>query len=194
MTGDTLRIRNAPIVADVLTLGSLTGIRDTLQGEGILFTRLDAPVRVNARAIDLKDAILSGPAIGATIKGHVDRETDEIDLGGTIIPAYTVNSFLGNIPVIGELFVGREGEGVFGITYGISGKSDDPEVIVNPAAALLPGILRRIFEIGGSASDDVPTNTPTEPDVSTENSQPADVDTTAEAAPESSARGAGDDG
>ncbi len=194
LTGDTLRIRNAPIVADVLTLGSLTGIRDTLQGEGILFTRLDAPVRVNARAIDLKDAILSGPAIGATIKGHVDRETDEIDLGGTIIPAYTVNSFLGNIPVIGELFVGREGEGVFGITYGISGKSNDPEVIVNPAAALLPGILRRIFEIGGSASDDVPTNTPAEPNVSPENSQPADVDTTAEAAPESRARGAGDDG
>ncbi len=186
LTGDTLRIPNAPIVADILTLGSLTGISDTLQGEGILFTRLDAPVRVNARAIDLKDAILSGPAIGATIKGHVDRETDEIDLGGTIIPAYTVNSFLGNIPVLGDILVGREGEGVFGITYGIAGQSDDPEVIVNPAAALLPGILRRIFEIGGSSSEEAPTGR-------TENTEPDGSDATAGVAPASTARGADDD-
>ena len=191
LTGDTLRIRNAPIVADVLTLGSLTGISDTLQGEGILFTRLDAPVRVNARAIDLKDAILSGPAIGATIKGHVDRETDEIDLGGTIIPAYTVNSFLGNIPVLGEILVGREGEGVFGITYGISGVSSDPEVVVNPAAALLPGILRRIFEIGGSASEDTSETTPNE---AIGDAAQEEVDATAGVAAESTARGAGDDG
>lgn len=192
LTGDTLRIRNAPIVANILTLGSLTGISDTLQGEGILFTRLDAPVRVNARAIDLKDAILSGPAIGATIKGHVDRETDEIDLGGTIIPAYTVNSFLGNIPVLGDILVGREGEGVFGITYGISGVSDDPEVIVNPAAALLPGILRRMFEIGGSASEDAPIPTPAN---STGEAAPGEGDETAGVTPaESTARGAGDDG
>lgn len=182
LTGDTLRIRNAPIVANVLTLGSLTGISDTLQGEGILFTRLDAPVRVDARAIDLKDAILSGPAIGATIKGHVDRDTDEIDLGGTIIPAYTVNSFLGNIPVLGDILVGREGEGVFGITYGISGVSDDPEVTVNPAAALLPGILRRIFEIGGSSSEEASTN-------KTDTSAPENPDATAGVTPPSTARG-----
>lgn|GEM_PF-6217417 len=163
LTGDTIRIRNAPVVASILTLGSLTGISDTLQGEGILFTRLDAPVRVDDRAIDLRDAILSGPAIGATIKGHVDRESDEIDLGGTIIPAYTVNSFLGNIPLVGEILVGREGEGVFGITYGLSGKSSDPDIVVNPAAALLPGILRRIFEIGGTASEDVNDAKPSTP-------------------------------
>jgi hypothetical protein len=154
LTGEDLRVRNAPILASVLTLGSLTGIRDTLQGDGILFTRLEAPVTVNRRAIDLKDAIVSGPAIGASLKGHVDRETDEIDLGGTIVPAYTLNSFLGNIPVLGDIFVGREGEGLFGMTYRISGVSSDPEVTVNPLAALVPGILRRIFEMGGAPSDE----------------------------------------
>ncbi|MEQ8745194.1 AsmA-like C-terminal region-containing protein [Pyruvatibacter sp.] len=154
LTGTNLRVRNAPVLANILTLGSLTGINDTLQGEGILFTRLDAPVRVNDKAIDLDDAIMSGPAIGATIKGHVNRETDVVDLGGTIVPAYTVNSFLGNIPVLGDLFVGREGEGLFGITYGISGKSDNPEVTVNPLAAFVPGIFRRIFEFGGQSSED----------------------------------------
>lgn len=185
LTGTNLRVREAPILASILTLGSLTGISDTLQGEGILFTKLEAPVRVNDRAIDLKDAIMSGPAIGATIKGHIDRGTDEIDLGGTIVPAYTVNSFLGNIPVIGDIFVGREGEGLFGITYGISGKASDPEVTVNPLAALLPGILRRIFEIGGSASEDVsgkdsarePQNDNTPSNPTQQNSQAPTADT-----------------
>ncbi|WP_422006956.1 AsmA-like C-terminal region-containing protein [Pyruvatibacter mobilis] len=153
LTGENIRIRNAPVLASILTLGSLTGIRDTLQGDGILFTRLEAPVRVNQRAIDLKDAIFSGPAIGATIKGHVNRDTDEIDLGGTIVPAYTINSFLGNIPVLGDILVGREGEGLFGVTYRISGVQSDPEVTVNPLAALVPGIFRRLFEMGGAPSD-----------------------------------------
>ncbi len=173
LTGTDLRVRNAPVLASILTVGSLTGISDTLQGEGILFTKLDAPVRINDRAIDLKDAILSGPAIGATVKGHVDRETDEIDLGGTIVPAYTVNSFLGNIPVLGDLLVGREGEGLFGMTYRISGKSDDPEVTVNPLAAFAPGILRRIFEMGGRASEDMPASAPAPADNTRADDAPA---------------------
>ncbi len=155
LKGADLRVRDAPVVADVLTLGSLTGIRDTLQGDGILFTRLEAPVTISDRNIDLHDAIVSGPALGATVKGHVDREADTIDLGGTIVPAYTINTFIGNLPIIGDLMTSREGEGIIGITYAVSGDADKPTVTVNPLSALLPGILRRLFEMGGSASDEV---------------------------------------
>lgn len=153
LTGANMRIRDAPVLADILTLGSFTGINDTLQGEGILFTRLDASWRLDDMAFDLDDAIMAGPAIGVTIKGHINRTTDEVDLAGTIVPAYTVNSLLGNIPVVGDIFASREGEGLFGITYGISGPSNDPQVTVNPLAVLMPGILRRIFEFGGRSSE-----------------------------------------
>lgn len=154
-TGTDLRVKNAPVVANILSLGSLTGIGDQLQGDGILFTRLEAPVRISDTAIDIEEAIVSGPALGATIKGHVNRADDLIDLGGTIVPAYTVNSFFGNIPVLGDIIVGREGEGIFGITYALSGPAASPEITVNPLSAFVPGIFRRIFEMGGSPSEEV---------------------------------------
>ena len=69
------------------------------------------------------------------------------DLDGTIVPAYLLNSALGNIPVIGELFTGGEGQGIFAATYSVRGPIDDAEITVNPLAALAPGILRDVFLI-----------------------------------------------
>ncbi len=40
---------------------------------------------------------------------------------------------------------GGEGEGVFAATYKVSGKTAEPEVSVNPLAALAPGFLRNLF-------------------------------------------------
>jgi len=50
--------------------------------------------------------------------------------------------------VIGPIIVGREGEGIFAITYSVRGQTDDPTVVVNPLSAIAPGFLRRIFEFG----------------------------------------------
>ena len=65
-----------------------------------------------------------------------------MDLRGTLVPAYTINSVLGNIPILGTLLTGGEGEGVFALTYRVSGAPDSPTVSVNPLSALAPGFLR----------------------------------------------------
>ncbi len=52
------------------------------------------------------------------------------------------------IPILGPIFVGRQGEGVVGITFAIKGKLDDPAVLVNPMSVMTPGIFRQIFEFG----------------------------------------------
>ncbi len=144
------RIADAPVLAKILTLGSLTGIGDTLRGEGIFFKRLDLPFAITENRIHVNDARMSGPAIGLTMNGQVDRASDRIDMEGTLVPAYTINSFLGQVPLIGPLIVGRDGEGIFAITYTVRGQSDDPAVIVNPLSALAPGFLRRLFEFGST--------------------------------------------
>ncbi|MCF8470174.1 MAG: DUF3971 domain-containing protein [Parvibaculum sp.] len=144
------RIADAPVLAKILTLGSLTGIGDTLSGEGIFFKRLDLPFAITENRIHVNDARMSGPAIGLTMNGQVDRASDRIDMEGTLVPAYTINSFLGQVPLIGPLIVGRDGEGIFAITYTVRGQSDDPAVIVNPLSALAPGFLRRLFEFGST--------------------------------------------
>lgn len=147
---DKFRIVDAPVLANILTLGSLTGISDTMRGDGIFFDRLELPFAFTENRIHVKDARMSGPAIGLTASGQIDRADDLIDMEGTLVPAYTINSFLGQVPVLGPLIVGREGEGVFAITYGVRGNADDPTVVVNPLSALAPGFLRRLFEFGST--------------------------------------------
>lgn len=145
-----LRVSKVPALAKILTIGSLTGILDTLQGEGIFFDGLDMPFHMTEHRIHIDEARMSGPAIGLTLSGQVDRATDQLDLNGTVVPAYTLNSILGNVPLLGPLIVGRKGEGIFAATYGVKGDINKPEVTVNPLAALAPGFLRRIFEFGNT--------------------------------------------
>jgi hypothetical protein len=144
------RIANAPVLAKILTLGSLTGISDTLKGEGIYFDSLKLPFRVTGHRIHVEDARMAGPAIGLTMKGQIDRTIDAVDLEGTLVPAYTINSVLGKVPLLGPLIIGREGEGIFGFTYAVKGNIDNPSVVVNPLSAIAPGFLRRLFEFGSS--------------------------------------------
>lgn len=141
------RVVDMPVLARLLTVGSLEGLGDLLQGEGIRFDRLSAPFWVTSnREIVFDDASASGPAMGLTMYGSWDQSKAEADLNGTLVPSYTLNSVLGNVPVFGPMLVSREGEGVIGFTYGISGPTSGPTVFVNPLSGLAPGFLRRVFQ------------------------------------------------
>jgi len=156
ISASKFRIANAPVLAKILTLGSLTGISDTLTGEGIFFDTLKLPFRVTGHRIHVEEARMSGPAIGLTMNGQIDRSADVAQMEGTLVPAYTVNSVLGKVPLLGPLIVGREGEGIFGFTYAVKGNIDNPSVIVNPLSAIAPGFLRRLFEFSSTLPPEQP--------------------------------------
>ncbi len=151
----TFRARQVPVLARLLSLGSFTGIADTLSGDGIAFDVAQFKFTVTNGKLRVKSGRFNGPAIGLTTKGAYDARTRELDFGGTVVPAYGINSITSRIPIIGRLLTGREGEGVFGFSYRISGTSDDLSLLVNPLSILTPGILRRIFEIGIGELPDV---------------------------------------
>ena len=48
--------------------------------------------------------------------------------------------------IIGDLFVSRQGEGMFAPTYSVRGTFARARIALNPVAALTPGVLRQIFE------------------------------------------------
>jgi hypothetical protein len=75
---------------------------------------------------------------------------------GTIVPAYLINTVLGNLPVIGRLFSPETSGGLFAVTWRLQGPLDDPQVSVNPLAALTPGFLRGLFNIGQPPPDPPP--------------------------------------
>ncbi|MFQ5984067.1 MAG: AsmA-like C-terminal region-containing protein [Alphaproteobacteria bacterium] len=152
---ENFRVEKTPVLARLLSLGSFTGVLNLLKGEGVPFTRVEAPFTKRDRIIEIEEARAFGPALGITFEGRLDLAADVADLRGTLVPAYTINSLFGNIPVIGDLLVGTEGGGVFAATYHATGSLADPTVTVNPLAALAPGVLRELFGfIGGAPAEE----------------------------------------
>ena len=148
------RLVEAPLLARLLSAALLTGIGDLLSGEGIGFNRLtgDFVLEDGVMRTDLLRAY--GPGLGITVKGDADFENDKLDVGGTLVPAYTVNQILGAIPILGPILTGGEGGGVIGVVYSIQGPLDDPEISVNPLSALAPGFLRGLFEVQGEDDEE----------------------------------------
>ena len=138
------------VVSDVLTdpqsMAALGERKKEVRQSRISFNQLRAPFSVGKGQFLLNDAYVNGPALGATMRGRVDFKVQTVNLGGTYVPLYGLNSALGAIPILGGIFVGRQGEGVVGITFAIQGQLDDPNVLVNPISVVAPGIFRQIFE------------------------------------------------
>ena len=144
LSAEGFRLVDAPVLAQMLTLGSLTGVDDLLRGDGIAMVRLRAPFTYDRGVLTVDDARAVGPALGLTATVSHDGNSGEVDASGTVVPSYTINSVLGRIPLLGDVLVGGEGEGVFAFTYKIEGSLDAPKVTVNPLSALAPGFLRNI--------------------------------------------------
>jgi hypothetical protein len=120
------------------------------RNQAMAFTKLTVPFSSDQTFVRIGESLLKGPEMGATVQGVIRRRDGAIDIGGTIIPAYELNSALGEVPLLGEILTGGKGQGVFGVTFALRGTMQKPQFIVNPVSALAPGFLRRIFEMGGN--------------------------------------------
>jgi uncharacterized protein YhdP len=101
----------------------------------------------------VRNARASGSALGITANGVIDLSAETIDLNGTLVPAYAVNSLVGRIPVIGDILVGGPGGGIFAANYRIDGPFEDPRVSINPLSTIAPGFLRNLFGAGGTSPE-----------------------------------------
>ena len=115
------------------------------------------------------EAIIHGPSIGATVRGSIRRDNGQLNIAGTLSPAYALNSAIGNVPILGQVLLGGEGQGLIGLTFAVTGTFARPRVTINPVSALAPGFLKRFLEIGGDgtlaepAGDTTPAQTRPEP-------------------------------
>lgn len=152
------RVIDAPVLARLLSVLALTGILDELRGDGLGFSQLDLPFTLRDGLLAIDNVKAFGPSLGFTATGKVYTDADMVDVQGTIVPAYAINSAFGHIPLLGSLFTGGEkGGGVFAATYNMTGQREDPKISVNPLTALAPGFLRNLFGIfGGKQGAEVP--------------------------------------
>ena len=147
MVLENIQLIKVPLLARILSLASLTGIIEVFSGEGILFVKGDIPFKYSDGVLLFDDARLYGPSLGMRLDGSFNNTEDKIDISGTIIPAYTINSILGQIPLLGSLLVGQKKEGVFAVSYQIKGSKSEPFVGINPILSLSPGFVRDFFSV-----------------------------------------------
>ena len=160
MFGGQLSLAMDPPTNDTRAKEGLLNIRDfTVKGESALaaaggangqqnsisFSRLRAEFSRQNGQLTIREGVVKGPTVGATIEGNIDYPANQVRMSGTFVPLYGPNNMLGQIPIVG-LFLGGSNEGLIGVTYEVVGTPAKPEMRVNPISAMAPGIFRKLFE------------------------------------------------
>ena len=146
----TIAIRNLNIRGEA-ALDRVAAGAGGAAGRGVDFSELSAGFTRLPGRMAVRDGIVRGPQVGATVEGQVDYAKDEVHLRGTFVPFYGLNNMfgLGQIPIVG-LFLGGSNEGLVGITYEAVGPPSAPRISVNPVSAIAPGLLRKFIPSPGS--------------------------------------------
>jgi hypothetical protein len=126
--------------------------------DSLSFKRLTLPFSSDAKFIRIGDSLVRGNELGASAEGVIRKSDGAIDITGTIIPVYALNSMLSEIPLVGDILTGGKGQGIIGVTFALGGNVDKPVFQMNPVSAVAPGILRKFFEYGNSGAPPPPRN------------------------------------
>ena len=165
MIGGQLALAMDPPSVEPRAKEGLISVRDfTIKGEssldrvaaggpqgaqnGIAFSQLRAGFTRQNGQLSIKEGVVKGPTIGATIEGSIDFPANQVRMSGTFIPMYGLNNMFGQIPIVGLFLGGGSNEGLIGVTYEVVGSPGQPVLRVNPISAMAPGVLRKIFEFG----------------------------------------------
>jgi hypothetical protein len=98
----------------------------------------------------IRDGIVRGPLVGATVEGNIDYVRDDVHLRGTFVPFYGLNNMFGQIPIVGLFLGAGNKEGLLGINYEAVGPPGAPRITVNPVSAIAPGLLRKFVPSPGT--------------------------------------------
>lgn len=147
---EDFKLMKAPFLTRFLSLVFPTGLSD-LGSDGLSFRELKLAFVMTPKDIKIASGKAFGNSLGFSFKGTINRETKEgLNISGSVIPAYFLNTLVSKIPFFGALLSGGKDEGVFGASFTMTGPMQDPKTSVNPLSTLTPGILRKIF---GSLDD-----------------------------------------
>jgi hypothetical protein len=129
---------------------NLQATGSTARGSGVAFSRMRLEFTRSPGKLTIRDGVVMGPSVGATIEGTLDYARDDVRMRGTFVPAYALNNMFARVPILGLILGGGQNEGVFGVTYEVVGPPHAPTLHPNPISAVAPGFLRKFFEFRGA--------------------------------------------
>jgi hypothetical protein len=142
----TMRVQDAPALAELLSAVSVVGLLEQLNGEGLAFNNGEVSFILTPEAVEITQGSAVGASLGISFAGLYES-SGRLDLQGVISPIYLVNG-------LGQIF-SRRGEGFFGFNYALTGSASAPVVSVNPLSVLTPGMFREIFRTAPPNLDDL---------------------------------------
>jgi hypothetical protein len=145
-----LSVRSFHLLGDAVSFEGPPGPKGRKRSvvrEKVEFDSLRVPFSVGAGQFVLNNAAIDGPLMSATMSGRVDFRTRKVYLTGTFTPLAALNKMFSDVPLFGELLTGPNREGVFAWNFGVQGRLENPQIMVNPFSGLAPGPLRDAFPI-----------------------------------------------
>jgi hypothetical protein len=120
---------------------------------GVQFSRMRAGFTRAPGRMTIREGLVSGPMIGASIDGLMDYANNELHLRGTFVPLHELNSAFGEIPIVGFFLGGKEGL-IGSMTYEVVGSPGAPVLRVNPISMVAPGFVRKFLEFPSNLPGD----------------------------------------
>ncbi|MBS0271071.1 MAG: AsmA-like C-terminal domain-containing protein [Proteobacteria bacterium] len=136
-----------PLLARFAALLSPMGVVNLFSERKVVsMDRFECDFEYGDDLVTVQKGVGKSISLGFTVEGKMDRKKRLFSLKGNVIPARFLNSILNNIPLIGPLITGGEGEGLFAISYAVKGSFDAPDISLNPLSAFAPGFIRNLFQ------------------------------------------------
>lgn len=174
MTGGKMWLAVDPPTSDTTPQEGLLNVRDfhikgeaaldrvvangpSVNPQGVGFSGMRAEFIRQTGQLRVKDGVVRGPTVGATIEGNIDYTANQVRMSGTFVPLYGLNNMFGQIPIVGLFLGGGSNEGLIGITYEVVGTPGAPVLRVNPISAMAPGVFRKIFDFN-TGKQNAPTD------------------------------------
>jgi len=146
----TLFIRSFVVRGEPALERVVSGAPGTPGANGVDFSEMRADFTRFPGKMSVRDGVVRGPLVGATVEGNIDYTRDDVHLRGTFVPFYGLNNMFGQIPIVGLFLGGGNKEGLVGINYEAVGPPGSPRISVNPVSAIAPGLLRKFIPSPGT--------------------------------------------
>ena len=142
-----VRVRNAPVLAEVLNSISVVGLLQQLSGQGLAFDSVTGNVTTQPESVSISDFSAVGASMGITLDGWYNPKTRHVDFAGVLSPVNVLTGVIDTLfgTVLNTLVGAGRSNKTFGFNYTMVGPADAPRITVNPLSILTPGKFREIF-------------------------------------------------
>tara|TARA_B100000700_G_scaffold319528_1_gene414831 strand:+ start:6090 stop:8723 length:2634 start_codon:yes stop_codon:yes gene_type:complete len=145
---DDFVLIDTPVSLKLLSIPSISGLVSIAEGEpGVRFGYGEIKYTETEDMYSSIEAFAVSDSLGLVMDGNINRKKKSIDMKGEISPMHLVNAIIQKLPIIGNILVGGEGEGMFSIDFTLTGDQDDPDVDSVPLSIIKPRIIERAVEL-----------------------------------------------